>query len=333
MTVLIVTQSQDREVISSVIEAIATQGGEAFRFDTDRFPTQTQLEVYFGEGTERFVLTDGANQLNLQDVSAVWYRRIRMGAGIPTTMDAQLRQASVQESQVTILGAIASLNVFHLDSVLNIRRAEHKQLQIQVARSLGLETPRTLITNNPEAVLKFARECESGIVTKMLSAFAICDRGQEQVVFTNSVKPEDLENLEGLRFCPMCFQENIPKALELRTTIVGQQVFTGAIDSQSLPKARHDWRRQALTLIDAWQPYDLPQEIAAKLLKLMEYFQLNYGACDLILTPDGRYIFLEINPVGEFYWLEKYASLPISQAIANLLIKSPFQEQLGGSPH
>ena len=325
MTVLIVTQSQDREVISSVIEAIATQGGKAFRFDTDRFPTQTQLQVYFGLGTERFVLTDGANQLNLQDVSAVWYRRIRMGAGIPTTMDAQLRQASVRESQATILGAIASLNVFHLDSVSNIRRAEHKQLQLQVARSLGLEIPRTLITNNPQAVLEFARECNSGMVTKMLTAFAIYERGQEQVVFTNPVKPEDLENLEGLRFCPMCFQENIPKALELRTTIVGQCVFTAAIDSQISPQARHDWRRQGLTLIDAWQPYHLPQELAVKLRQLMTYFQLNYGTFDLILTPDGRYIFLEINPVGEFYWLEKHAGLPISQAIAALLAKSsPF---------
>jgi MvdD family ATP-grasp ribosomal peptide maturase len=320
MTVLIVTHSQDCEGISSVIEAIAAQGGEAFCFDTDRFPTETQLEIYFGLGTERFILTDGAKQLNLQDISAVWYRRVRMGAGIPTTMDAQLRQASVQESEVTVLGAIASLNVFQLDPVLHIRRAEHKQLQLQIARSLGLETPRTLITNNPQAVLEFARECESGMVTKMLSAFAIYDRGQEQVVFTNPVKPEDLENLEGLRFCPMCFQENIPKALELRTTIVGQHVFTGAIDSQSLPAARHDWRRQALTLIDAWQAYDLPPEIEAKLLELMAYFQLNYGAFDLILTPDGRYIFLEINPAGEFYWLEKYAGLPISQAIADLLI-------------
>jgi glutathione synthase/RimK-type ligase-like ATP-grasp enzyme len=246
-----------------------------------------------------------------------------MGAGIPITMDTQLRQASVQESQVTIQGAIASLNIFHLDPVLNIRRAEHKQLQLQIARSLGLETPHTLITNNPQAVLEFVRECESGMVTKTLSTFAIGDRGHEQVVFTNPVKPEDLENLEGLRFCPMCFQENIPKALELRTTIVGQHVFTGAIDSQSLPKASYDWRRQALTLIDAWQPYDLPQEIIAKLLKLMAYFQLNYGAFDIILTPDGRYVFLEINPVGEFYWLEKHVGLPISQAIASLLTKNP----------
>lgn len=290
MTVLIVTHSRDHEGISSVIQAIAAQSGKSFRFDTDRFPTQTQLEIYFGWGTEQFVLTDGAQQLNLQDVSAVWYRRIRMGANIPTTMDAQLRQVSVQESQVSVQGAIASLNVFHLDPVLNIRRAEHKQLQLQIARSLGLEIPRTLITNNPQAVLEFARECESGMVTKMLSTFAIYDRGREQVVFTNPVKPEDLENLEGLRFCPMCFQENILKALELRTTIVGQHVFTAAIDSQSSPKARYDWRRQGLALIDAWQPYALSQEIAAKLLKMMAYFQLNYGAFDLILTPDGRYI-------------------------------------------
>ena len=101
MTVLIVTHSRDHQGISLVIQAIATQGGKAFRFDTDRFPTQIHLEVYFGLGTERFVLIDDGNQLDLQNVSAVWYRRIRMGARIPTTMDAQLRQASVQESQAS----------------------------------------------------------------------------------------------------------------------------------------------------------------------------------------------------------------------------------------
>ena len=58
-----------------------------------------------------------------------------------------------------------------------------------------------------------------------------------------------------------------------------------------------------------------------KLRHLMAYFQLNYGAFDLILTSDGHYIFLEINSVGEFYWLEKHAGLLISQVIADTLLK------------
>jgi glutathione synthase/RimK-type ligase-like ATP-grasp enzyme len=119
----------------------------------------------------------------------------------------------------------------------------------------------------------------------------------------------------------MMFQEQIPKALELRVVIVGNELFAAAIASQKFEQSRYDWRRQVLSLVDDWQPYSLPQEVEAKLLSMMNYFGLNYGAIDLILTPDNRYVFLEINPCGEFSWLDHAVGLPISQAIANLLLR------------
>ncbi|MGI2901837.1 MvdD family ATP-grasp ribosomal peptide maturase [Tolypothrix sp. VBCCA 56010] len=321
MTVLIITHSQDNESIPLVMQAIAAQGGKAFRFDTDRFPTQVQLNVYYGKQKEQQILVDEDKKLDLSEVSAVWYRRIAIAQRIPNTMDSQLRQASVQESRVTVQGAIASIQGFHLDRLPNIRLADNKQLQLQVARQLGLDIPHTLITNNPQAVKEFSQECEQGMIAKMLSSFAIYDRlGQEHVVFTNPVTDADLDNLDGLDLCPMTFQEKVPKALELRTTIVGKRVFTAAVDSQSLQLSRYDWRRQGIALLNAWQPYDLPQDIEQKLLQLMAYFNLNYGAIDIILTPDGRHIFLEINPVGEFFWLEHCPGFPISQAIAEVLL-------------
>lgn len=321
MTVLIITHSQDNESIPLVMQAIAARGGKAFRFDTDRFPTQVQLNVYYGKQKEQQILVDEDKKLDLSEVSAVWYRRIAIAQRIPNTIDSQLRQASVQESRVTVQGAIASIQGFHLDRLPNIRLADNKQLQLQVARQLGLDIPRTLITNNPQAVKEFSQECEQGMIAKMLSSFAIYDRqGQEHVVFTNLVTDADLDNLDGLDLCPMTFQEKVPKALELRITIVGKRVFTAAVDSQSLQLSRYDWRKQGIALLNAWQPYDLPQDIENKLLELMAYFNLNYGAIDIILTPDGRHIFLEINPVGEFFWLEHCPGFPISQAIADVLL-------------
>lgn len=323
MTTLIITHSQDNESIALVIEAISAQGGKAFRFDTDRFPTEVQLDVYYSKDKERVILTADNQQLDLNQVSAVWYRRIAMGARIPDSMDSQMRQASIKESRATIGGMIASIKGFHLDPLPNIRRAENKQLQLRVARELGIDTPSNLTTNNPQAVKQFAQECNGGIIAKMLSSFAIYDeQGRETVVFTNPVTSEDLDNLEGLRFCPMTFQEKIPKKLELRTIIVGKQVFTAAVDSQALQKARHDWRKQGVALLNEWYTHNLPQDVENKLLKLMNYFGLNYGAIDIILTPDDRYVFLEVNPVGEFFWLERCPGLPISEAIAKILLSA-----------
>ncbi len=322
MTVLIITFSKDNESIPLVIKAIEAQGGKAFRFDTDRFPTEVQLDVYQGE-QKRIIITDGDQKLDLSEVSSVWYRRMRYGQKIPDSMDKQFRDASIEETRRTVRGMIASLKGFHFDKMSNVDLTNNKQLQLQVAREVGLLTPRTLTSNNPEAVKQFAQEChEQGIITKMVSSFAIFgEQGEEFVVFTNPITDDDLKNLEGLRFCPMTFQENVPKALELRTTIVGHRVFTAAVDSQQLEGATYDWRKEGRALNNAWKPYDLPEDVEKKLLKLMAYFGLNYGAIDIIVTPDNQHIFLEINPVGEFFWLELFSPhFPISQAIAEILL-------------
>jgi len=327
MTVLIITKSDDNESIEFVANAIKRKGGSSFRFDTDRFPTELRLIAEYGPSEEKLRLISEAGELDLRDVTAIWHRRLRIGGGIPPTLDPQLRNASIGEAIATVKGIVASLKAFRMDPEPNIRRADNKQLQLQVANELGLETPRTLITNDADAVRSFARSCEGGIVTKMLSSFAVYEDGRERVVFTNPVTLEDLDDLSGLKLCPMTFQERIPKALELRVTVVGDRVFAAAIDSQASRAAQHDWRKDGVALLEAWSRYELPAEVEAGLLRLMNHFMLNYGAVDLILTPEGRYVFLEINPVGEFFWLESCPGLPISAAIADVLLGKAFRRE------
>lgn len=320
MPVLIITKSDDNESIDFVTQAIEERGESVYRFDTDRFPTEIDLDVSYSANSQRLILTSEQGELDLEDVTALWHRRLNIGARIPASMERQLRSASLGESRATVMGVLASLKTFRVDPVQRIRHAENKQLQLQVAREMNLEVPRTLITNNPAAVLEFAETCENGIVTKMLSSFAVYENGHERVVFTNPVKPQDLEELSGLRLCPMTFQEMVPKALELRVIVVGHEVFSASIDSQASERAIHDWRRDGLGLIQEWKAYDLPTEIKDRLLRFMDYFGLNYGAIDIIVTPDSRHIFLEVNPAGEFFWLERNPGLPVSKALADVLL-------------
>jgi MvdD family ATP-grasp ribosomal peptide maturase len=320
MTVLIITKSDDNESVERVTQAIEERGGKAFRFDTDRFPTEVRLIAQYGNDSTRLVLASEQAELDLQEVSAIWHRRVNTGGDIPKTLDPQMRSASVGESRATAAGMLASIKAFRMDQVQNIRHAENKQLQLQVAREFNLDIPRTLITNDTEAVIEFAKSCENGLIAKMLSAFAVYENGMERVVFTNRVTPQDLEDLSGLRLCPMTFQEMVPKAMELRVTVVGNDLFSASINSQSSERATHDWRRDGVGLLEEWRHYDLPENIKERLLRLMDYFGLNYGAIDIIVTPDGRHVFLEVNPVGEFFWLERYPGLPISKAIADVLL-------------
>jgi MvdD family ATP-grasp ribosomal peptide maturase len=328
MTVLIITRSDDNESVQMVAQAIERKGGKAIRFDTDRYPTEVRLSAYYGKGDdERLTLTNAEGEFNLREVEAIWHRRLNYGAKLPATLDRQLRQASLGETRAAAQGMLSSLKAFRMDAVQHIRHAENKQLQLQGARELGLEIPRTLTTNDPSIVQAFAESCESGIVTKMLSSFAVYEEERELVVFTNPVKPEDLADLSGLSLCPMTFQEMIPKALELRVTVVGKSVMSASINSQASERAAYDWRRDGLRMIEDWQPYNLPREVEEKILRLMDYFALNYGAIDIIVTPDGRHVFLEINPVGEFFWLERCPGLPIADAIAGVLLGHSHRRQ------
>ena len=266
--VLIITYSEDNECIDTVKTAINEKNGEAYRFNTDLFPTGIQLTLVENNRKKRVVISGPEGELNLEEITAIWYRRVRLGDKIPGSMDSELRKASILEARTVFFGFLESVDTFILDRVSKIRIASHKQLQLQIAKKAGLDIPRTLTTNKPEEVREFFPTCKHGMITKMLSSFSVYEGDKEKVVFTNLVKEEDLEDLEGISYCPMTFQENVPKKLELRITIVGNQVFAASLDSQASQLAQNDWRKDGLGLIDSWEAYSLPPGVETRLLEL-----------------------------------------------------------------
>jgi hypothetical protein len=320
MNVLIVTRSDDHDGVQLTVDALERFGARAVRFDTDRFPTELTLDIGYGRGGDRIVLGTPRGTVDLASLDAIYYRRVAYGRGLPADMDPQLRAASVREIRATVEGLLTALPAFQLDPLWIVRRAASKQLQARLARSAGLEAPRTLTSNDPDAVRAFAATCPHGVVAKMLSSFAILQDDAEQVVYTTEVAPADLDDLDGLALCPTTFQERIPKKLEYRVTIVGTQVFSSAVDSQVSAKSQVDWRRDGAALADAWRPTPLPAAIEERLLDVMNALGLQYGAADLILTPDDHFVFLEVNPVGEYFWLDGQHGGAISRTLAEVLV-------------
>ncbi|HEX6201836.1 MAG TPA: MvdD family ATP-grasp ribosomal peptide maturase [Thermoanaerobaculia bacterium] len=322
MSVLIVTRSDDNPSVAAVADHVRDLGHRAVRLDTDLFPTEVRLALHEDDAGQRMLLTPpGGEAVDLTAVTAIYYRRFNPGARIPAALDPQLRAPSMEESRRTLLGLMASLDAFRLDPYDTVKHAMNKQLQLKLARRAGLAVPRTLITNDPAAVRAFAAECPRGMVTKMMGSFAVYDaEGREQVVFTSPVGEDDLADLSGLDLCPMTFQERVEKRLELRVTVVGHRLFTAAIDPTVSPGTAVDWRREGAARVADWEPFELPAEVAGKLLAVCTALGLEYGALDVILTPEGRYVFLEVNPSGEYFWLEETPGFPISRAIAEVLV-------------
>jgi glutathione synthase/RimK-type ligase-like ATP-grasp enzyme len=138
-------------------------------------------------------------------------------------------------------------------------------------------------------------------------------------MFAEPVANRDVGYADAVRYLPTIFQAYVPKDVELRITVVGQQVFAVAIHSQQTQHTRHDWRHYDLSHTPHTL-HELPEQVRHRCLQLVDRLGLCYGAIDLILTPDGRYVFLEINPSGQYLWLEKLMGLPISDAICDLLL-------------
>ena len=317
--VLLITHSKDNASIPMVEEAIRERGGHPVRLDTDHYPLDLQMSTsYHNGGWKRTLKTPDAT-VDLDCLAGVWYRRFYTGHGLPESL-GDLYEPSIQESRRTLWGGIASLGCFQLDPLSSVRRADHKELQARKAIELGLDIPKTLFTNDPEEARAFIESIDGPVVTKMQHPFAIYRQGIENVVFTTRVQRDDLEALEGLRYCPMIFQEEVVKTLDVRVTMVGKKIFAAAVDAQSNEKSQVDWRRDGVGLLRSWKPYELPEDIPPKLIELQRFLGLNYGAIDFVVSPEGRHSFLEVNAVGEFFWLVDTPGLPIPGAIADVLM-------------
>jgi glutathione synthase/RimK-type ligase-like ATP-grasp enzyme len=258
----------------------------------------------------------------LGDISAVW-QSIFVGADLPA-MEPGTRETCMAASERAVVGLVDSLRVFQLDPHWSQARADNKPYQLRLAQGLGLEIPETVISNDPDAVRALARRCGS-VVAKMLvqpTSTGPSSDGESQAVFTTAMTEADLEQLDGLDLCPMIFQEQIDNELDVRVTVVGKRVFSAALDRAARGGDALDWRRQsyALDRVPTWVPYELPGELADRLLSLLDHVGLNYAAADFIVRPDGGHVFLELNASGSFGFLGASHAGPIAAAIADVLI-------------
>jgi len=319
MTILLVTRSADEHCTPRIFDLLAARGRDVVRFDTDRFPGEVRIVTSEKGPTEGQLILPGRT-VELSAITAIWNRRLMLGGALPASMDARMRHAAVVESRKILTEVLDHSPAFAIDPIAVHERAAGKQYQLAVAAGVGLRVPRTRVTNDPDSVRALIAECPGGVVTKMMHRFDVPTDEGMATLYTNVLDDDDVAALDdGLALCPMTFQEHIPKARELRVIAVGPRLWTGAIDSQAHAGAELDWRREGADLVSQWKPAELPKIVAERIRRLMEQLGLVYGALDLIVTPDGEHVFLEVNPGGEYFWLEDHCGFEISPALADRL--------------
>jgi hypothetical protein len=318
--ILILTEPFD-EHADHVAQKLRERGTDFVRFDPAQFPSQAEISLsYTFTGDARYTLRTGEECIDLNGLKSVWYRRPKRPVPHEQIADKLSRDFVEDECKTFVNDVWNSLDCLWLPALpFAIKRVGLKALQLKVAATLGFELPPTLFTNSPEEFLEFYHQHNGNIVSKLVGTSFHRYAGNTFCRYTEVVSKRDVGYAHTVRYCPVIFQAYVPKRLELRITVVGQKVFAAEIHSQETNHTRHDWRRYNHHKTP-YLPHELPPEVEQRCVQLVEKLGLCYGAIDMVLTPDGRYVFLEINPNGQYLWIEGATGLPISDAICDLLI-------------
>lgn len=275
------------------------------------FPARMRLTATTGpDGHGAHLTLPSGRQIAVEDVGAVWNRRIRPYTLHDDLQDETARLFAWSESTEALEGVWHASDAWWMNPWGLDEAVQRKVWQLAVAREVGLAVPRTCVTNDPDEARAFVdSERPNPVIRK---AF----RNIEQAPRTTAiVDDEAMRAIDSVRYAPVIFQEYVPVAVDLRVTVVDGEVLAAAIRSEATHAV--DYRPGLDTAhVTAW---DLPDDVTTALLALMDRFGLRYGAIDLRVTPEGRHVFLEVNPAGEFLFVSQRLDLPIPQVIAAAL--------------
>ena len=313
--ILLVTNELDFSV-DPLIDELENMGQHIFRLNTEKIGSDFHFDLNLSQGSLGRVYSSD-REVFLEEVKSVFFRRPKLPNW--SEYEPGIKSFMTEEFHAFLRWTCTVLkDRFWVSEPHSVRRAESKFDQLLVASQLGFCVPKTKITTDPERAKEFLEGSSGTIITKTLRSSGFDKEDGRYHIYATPLTQIDSGLLERVNILPSILQEYVSKKLELRVTVVGEKVFACSIDSQSSSRTQHDWRRYDFDNT-AHKAVDLPQEVVQKCLSIVKHYGLNYGAIDLILTPADEYVFLELNPNGQWLWIEKLTDLKITAELARLL--------------
>jgi glutathione synthase/RimK-type ligase-like ATP-grasp enzyme len=314
--ILLVTSKED-VTTDLVVDNFNIHGDKYYRFNTEELCKS--VNVVF-EPNKRNVLLFDTNKdqlIDLATIKSVYFRRPKIPCA-PADLLLSEQHFVMNEIANTLEGIYKYLDDrFWISNVYSIRQAENKLYQQLIANKFGFVIPKSIITNDYKVALDFL-EANKECVVKPIKSGLVSDETEPKVIFTSLITKDDIPTLERVSECPTYFQEHIKKIADIRVTVIGSTIFSAKIFSQEFEETRIDWRKGEHVNLQ-YEAVDLGPKMNEACVSLTKFLGLQFGALDFILDSDGRYIFLEINPNGQWGWIQYRLNYHISGTIANLL--------------
>lgn len=310
---LLITE-QFEPTADCLLAELRRRGVPCLRWNLDQFPSGSSLTYRACDGHFGAKISTDGRELDLGSVGSIWCRSLRP-SGFPGGMNEEDRRFAQEEAQRALDALMTTMKVLWINHPHCHARANSKPAQLCVAHQVGLDIPPTVLTNDPGEAREFVVRSAGDTVYKAHSQSLNLESGK--ALYTGLLTEKELDKLDLIRVSPGIFQQFVAKAYEVRATVVGPRIFCGKINSQASVETKIDWRHKPFDIEQ--EPIKLPPDVEARIHALMQVFGLSYGAFDFIVTPEGRHVFLEVNPAGQYLWVEAKTKLPITAALVDML--------------
>ncbi|CAI8915931.1 RimK domain-containing protein [Pseudomonas sp. IT-P258] len=309
---LLVTNCRDI-TMDYVVAELRRRGQPFFRLNTEQLPQALCSMAGFPRDAWSISL-DGV-VVRGAAITGAYFRR--PGAPVvPDTATDPGERAYIEAEWSSFLKSLYSrLEGRWLNSPTKIFMAEDKPMQLLLAQEIGFHVPQAFVTN--DILCARAISALGQAIGKPLRQ-AVLAGETERVIFTSRLAEIEDEQAEAIRLSPFIVQSEILKQYDVRVTVVGERVFVTAIWSQDNEETITDWRKGSRPDL-RHEKIVLDRRVERQCVKLVQRLGLRYGAIDLVCDQSGKLWFLEINPNGQWAWIENLTGYPIAAAIVDEL--------------
>jgi glutathione synthase/RimK-type ligase-like ATP-grasp enzyme len=287
---------------------VRAAGADCHIVECDRIAQKEFLNYGINYPVEDEVLTSEDRWIPLSDASVMWLRRMRSEQTLEFAVPDDGARAVINSD---CSGALTGLLATHfhgtwLSTPEATARAADKLGQLKVALECGFRVPRTLVSQSRDAILAFHESCGANVVVKTIVG--------APGPFLQTVRLDDPRSLDEASFAaaPAIFQECIEGCEHVRLNCFGNASHAALIRTQDL-----DWR---VNLDVPITPYAVPQPLHRKVRTVLDHLGLEMGVVDLKLTPEQEPVWLEVNPQGQFLFLDAFTDLHLGEQFAAYLI-------------
>lgn len=286
-------------------------GEKFYRLNRDEF-IKHNIVVDLQKKSMMISIEDEEYNIQFEQLKGVFYRApvfLRTQAKAELSVQEQLER---NQWSSFLRNLIIFQNANWINNPVYTYRAENKMFQLCVAESCGLQIPKTYVSNISVNML----EREKKYIVKSLDTALFYDtqNNKEMFTYSNVVSGEELQDYE-LASAPIIIQEFLNPKVDCRVTYIQGKLFPVKI-LQNGEGLYGDWRLRKDEL--EYVPFQLPPNISVAICKLMQKLEIQFGGIDLAIVGE-KYFFIEVNPTGEWGWLEIKTGMQISQTIKKAL--------------